>query len=44
MDPSARKSYNANFTEEKYKRFLSNLDDNHEIAFRVAETPVFFDR
>jgi len=41
MDPSARKSYNANFTEEKYKRFLSNLDDNHEIAFRVAETPVF---
>jgi len=41
MDPSARKTYNANFTEEKYKRFLSNLDEDNEIAFRVAETPVF---
>ena len=40
MDPSARKTYNANFTEEKYKHFLGDLSDA-PIAFRVAETPVF---
>jgi hypothetical protein len=43
MDASARKTYNANFTEEKYGRFLADLNKNlrNEIAFRVAETPVF---
>jgi len=40
MDPSARKSYNANFTGEKYQSFLKSLDDL-PVAFRVAETPVF---
>jgi len=43
MNPSARKTYNANFTEEKYKSFLSDLNAGlkEPIAFRVAETPVF---
>jgi hypothetical protein len=43
MDPSARKTFNDNFTAEKYEQFLVSLNDglkNH-IAFRVAETPVF---
>jgi hypothetical protein len=43
MEPSARKSYNDNFTTEKYKRFLSDLDEGltNPIDFRIAETPVF---
>ncbi len=43
MNPSARKTYNANFTEEKYQHFLKDLnkDVDEPIAFRVAETPVF---
>jgi hypothetical protein len=43
MDPSARKTYNENFTEEKYQKFLAGLNDGLKdpIAFRVAETPVF---
>src|SRR5882762_6646860 len=43
MDPSARKTFNANFTAEKYERFLANLNVGLEdpVAFRVAETPVF---
>ena len=43
MNPSARKTYNANFTEEKYQNFLSDLNEGlkEPIAFRVAETPVF---
>jgi hypothetical protein len=43
MNPSARKTYNANFTEEKYQNFLSDLNAGlrEPIAFRVAETPVF---
>jgi len=43
MDPSARKTYNANFTAEKYSQFLAELnkDLQNPIAFRVAETPVF---
>jgi hypothetical protein len=43
MDPSARKTYNANFTEEKYKKFLAGLNKGLKkpIDFRVAETPVF---
>jgi hypothetical protein len=43
MNPSARENYNANFTEEKYKNFLRDLNAglHAPIAFRIAETPVF---
>src|ERR1700733_15244279 len=43
MNPSARKTYNENFTEEKYQQFLAELNAGfaEPIAFRVAETPVF---
>jgi len=43
MNPSTRKSYNANFTDEKYHRLLKELDDasSAKVEFRVAETPVF---
>ena len=43
MNPSARKTYNANFTKEKYQNFLSDLNTGlrEPIAFRVAETPIF---
>jgi hypothetical protein len=43
MNPSIRKTYNANFTQEKYEAFLAGLDKDVDakVAFRVAETPVF---
>src|ERR1700761_251479 len=43
MEPSARQSFNQNFTGEKYQRFLSQLNEasSSNIEFRVAETPVF---
>jgi hypothetical protein len=43
MNPSARKAFNQNFTEEKYQQFLAELNTglDEPIAFRVAETPVF---
>ncbi|SDE46724.1 hypothetical protein SAMN05216464_106247 [Mucilaginibacter pineti] len=43
MNPSARKSFNQNFTNEKYQQFLKQLDNNLHgpVQFRVAETPVF---
>ncbi len=43
MNPSARKTYNANFTAEKYANFLAELNNGLKkpIDFRVAETPVF---
>lgn len=43
MDPSARKTYNSDFSTEKYQQFLNALNDGlkNPIAFRVAETPVF---
>jgi len=43
MNPSARKTYNANFTAEKYEQFLADINKGLKtpIAFRVAETPVF---
>jgi hypothetical protein len=43
MNPFTRKTYNANFTKEKYQTFLSDLNAGlrEPIAFRVAETPVF---
>ncbi|MEJ0055516.1 MAG: hypothetical protein WDN75_07590 [Bacteroidota bacterium] len=43
MIPEVRKAYNHDFSESKYKAFLADLDGlyNHQITFRVAETPVF---
>jgi len=43
MIPSLREQYNAQFTEEKYQRFLRMLDETvgAKIDFRVCETPVF---
>jgi hypothetical protein len=43
MNSTARKKYNANFSDEKYRRFLKKLDEASiaELSFRVAETPVF---
>jgi hypothetical protein len=43
MIPHLRKLFNDSFTEEKYQRFLDDLNAKHPgaIEFRVAETPVF---
>ncbi|MGN6180130.1 MAG: hypothetical protein ACTHNW_13160 [Mucilaginibacter sp.] len=43
MEPSARKAFNHNFTDEKYQHFVERLTDlsKAKIDFRVAETPVF---
>lgn len=43
MVPSIRKEFNKNFSPEKYKAFLNELNAAHPgaIEFRVAETPVF---
>ena len=37
-----RNSFNAAFTEQKYRKFLDALEEGYtQIPFRVAETPVF---
>jgi len=43
MDPSARKAFNANFSDEKYQQFLTDINDGlrQPISFRMAETPIF---
>jgi hypothetical protein len=43
MEPLARQTFNANFTPEKYQEFLQyiNAGLTNEVAFRVAETPIF---
>jgi hypothetical protein len=43
MVPALRKTFNKNFTKEKYEAFLKDLDSVYpgQIEFRVAETPVF---
>lgn len=45
MEPLIRKQFNSNFSEEKYQVFLADLESvtQTKIAFRVAETPIFFD-
>jgi hypothetical protein len=42
MNPSARKKFNAGFTQEKYGQFLDKLNQglHTPVQFRVAETPV----
>lgn len=43
MNPSIRKTFNQNFSEEKYNQFLNCLNEGlgEPVPFRVAETPVF---
>jgi glutathionylspermidine synthase len=42
MIPHLRHAFNANFSKEKYDRFLQKLNHGFpEIPFRVAETPIF---
>lgn len=43
MNPSARETFNQNFTIQKYQAFLNRLNDglHSPVQFRVAETPVF---
>ena len=46
MVPWIRDQFNKDFTEEKYRLFLRDLNSKHPgaIDFRVAETPVFIPR
>jgi hypothetical protein len=43
MVPEIRKKYNAQFSREKYKSFISELENVYpgQLDFRLAETPVF---
>jgi hypothetical protein len=43
MQKELRRQFNENFTEEKYRAFISKIDQLHPGAldFRLAETPVF---
>ena len=45
MFRSARQAYNVQFSNEKYRLFLADLDTSfqHKIPFRVAESPLFVD-
>ncbi|XVJ65575.1 MAG: hypothetical protein HEQ40_05195 [Lacibacter sp.] len=46
MVSNMRTQFNEQFTVEKYKAFLADLDSKHpgDIEFRVSETPVFVDK
>ncbi|HLZ15885.1 MAG TPA: hypothetical protein VKQ08_02550 [Cyclobacteriaceae bacterium] len=46
MIAAVRRKFNAQFSEEKYRRFLTDLNQafNHRITFRVAESPIFVDK
>ena len=46
MVPAYREKYNQQFTDEKYKQFLADLDKEagYHIEFRIAETPIFVPR
>ncbi len=46
MVSSVRKLFNKEYSDEKYKAFLKELDDMHPgaIEFRLAETPIFVDK
>lgn len=46
MVPSMRKWFNENFTQEKYRKHIADLEAIHpgSLDFRVGETPIFIDR
>jgi hypothetical protein len=46
MVPELRKKFNAEFSEDTYKKFLADLQSRYPgaIEFRIAETPVFIPR
>jgi hypothetical protein len=46
MIDANRKAFNANFTEEKYNKFLQDIAEtyNYTPKFRIAETPVFINK
>jgi hypothetical protein len=46
MNEPLRQYFNSQFSEEKYQRFMADLNSaySYVIPFRVAETPVFIDR
>lgn len=46
MVPQIRRVYNEQFTQDKYRAFLSELNHlyNNAIEFRLAETPVFISK
>jgi len=46
MIPALRQRFNRNYTPEKYRSFLDNLDTacGTHVKFRVSETPCFFPR
>ena len=46
MITEIRKEFNKSFSENKYTKFLADLNQkfNHTITFRVAESPIFVDR
>ena len=41
-----RKEFNTSFSEKKYEKFLTDLNQsfNHKITFRVAESPIFVNK
>lgn len=45
MEPSARKTFNQNFSDQQYQAFLTQLNQglHNPVSFRVAETPIFLD-
>jgi len=46
MIPEKRHQFNAEFSEEKYKDFLEEINQKYgiEISFRVSETPIFISK
>lgn len=46
MVPEVRKRFNDQFTEEKYRAFVADMEQQYpgQLDFRVAETPVFIPR
>jgi hypothetical protein len=46
MIKSVREKFNASFSEKKYEAFIADLNGtfNHQITFRVAESPIFIDK
>ncbi len=46
MIEAIRKRYNAQFSEKKYLSFVADLNKtfNHNITFRIAESPIFVDQ